>query len=140
MKYKVKFFTGKKVSFDFDGTLSDDFDGTLNPQKSEIRDILTQVREMGNDVFIVTKRYSPKNKSKGIINEHIDVLKLASELKVPGDKVFFTNRELKGEKLSHLDVDMHFENSEPECQQINSLNKKIKTILITDPYWRDLIY
>ena len=139
-KYKVKNITGKTISFDFDGTLSDDFDDTFNSQKEEIKDILNQYRSLGNKVFIVTKRYSAKNGSLGKVNEHIDVYKLGLELGLSDNEIFFTERNLKGVMLSHLNVDIHFENSEYELHDINTYSKKTQVILITDPYWRDLIY
>lgn len=140
MKYKVKPITKKKISFDFDGTLNDDFDGTFNPQKEEIKDIFNQLRALGNQVYIVTKRYSAKNSSLGIKNEHIDVYKLAAELGLSNNEVFFTERNLKGTFLDSLGVDIHFENSEYELNDISTFSKKTQVVLITDPYWRDLIY
>lgn len=140
MKYKVKPITNKKISFDFDGTLSDEFDGKLNKQKDEIQSILKQYMEMGNDVYIVTKRHSPQNGTMGKVNEHIDVLMLASKLGISGKNVIFTDRKLKAEKLMEMEVDVHFENGDYELHYLNSFNHNINVVMVTDPYWRDLVY
>jgi hypothetical protein len=139
MKFKVKPITGKKITFDFDGTLEDDFDGTINKQKEEIKNVLKQLM-ITNEIFIVTKRHSPKNSSLGKINEHIDVLRLAMELGIPGKNIIFTDRMLKAETLIQMGSDIHFENSEMEVQYMNQFQHNTQLVLITDPYWRDLVY
>ena len=121
--YKVKNITGKKISFDFDGTLSDEFDKTPNPQKKEIQNVLNQLKEMGNDIYIITKRHSPKNGSMGKINEHIEVLQMASEMGLSGNNVVFTDRQLKAETLIKMGINIHFENSDFELQYLNTLNQ-----------------
>lgn len=138
--YKVKNITDKKISFDFDGTLSDEFDKTLNLQKKEIQNVFRQLKEMGNDVYIITKRHSPKNGSMGKINEHIEVLQLAAEMGISGKNVIFTDRQLKAETLIKMGINIHFENSDFELQYLNTLNHNVNMVMITDPYWRDLIY
>jgi len=138
--YRVKNITGKKISFDFDGTLSDEFDKTLNLQKKEIQNVFKQLKEMGNDIYIITKRHSPKNGSMGKVNEHIEVLQLASEMGLPGKNVVFTDRQLKAETLIKMGINIHFENSDFELQYLNTFNHNVEVIMITDPYWRDLIY
>lgn len=140
MRYKVKNITGKRISFDYDGTLSDDFDGAINQQKNEIQDILTQLISMGNEVFIVTKRHSFANRFMGKINEYADVLQTAFKLKVPISNVIFTDRQFKAETLIKMKIDIHFENSDFEISYMNGLKHNIQNILITDPYWRDIIY
>lgn len=140
MKYKIKSLTGKKISFDFDGTLEDDFDNTINPQKEEIQSILKEYLKSNNDVYIITKRYSPENSNNGKINEHIDVYRMAVDLGIPGNKIIFTNRTLKSEIIRLLGIDIHFENSQYEVDEILKYTDKVKVVLITDPYWRDLVY
>ncbi len=39
-----------------------------------------------------------------------------------------------------MQIDIHFENSDFEIQYLNQLNHNIVSVLITDPYWRDIIY
>ena len=140
MKYKIKKITNKRISFDFDGTLEDDFDNTINYQKEEIQNILTQLQSLGNEIFIVTKRYSDKNCHLGKFNEHMEVYHLALKLKIPDGNIIFTDRELKAETLIRLGVDYHFENSDFEILHMNTMTHNIQNILITDPYWRDIIY
>lgn len=138
--YRVKNTTGKKISFDFDGTLSDEFDNTPNLQKKEIQNVFKQLKEMGNDVYIITKRHSPKNGSMGKVNEHIEVLQLAAEMGISGNNVVFTDRQLKAETLIKMGINIHFENSDFELQYLNTFNHDVNVVMITDPYWRDLIY
>jgi hypothetical protein len=140
MKYKIRPIINKKISFDFDGTLTDDFDGSLNELKDEIQSILKQYKQLGNDVYIVTKRFSPSNSSLGKVNEHIDVLKVASELEISGKNIIFTNRNLKAEKLIELGIDIHFENGDYELHYLNSFKHNINVVMITEPYWRDIVY
>lgn len=54
----IKPVSGKLITFDFDGTLEDEFDDTFNTQKEEVQNICKQLIQMGNDVRILTKRYS----------------------------------------------------------------------------------
>ena len=118
-------------SFDFDGTLDDDFDSTPNFQKSEIQDICKQLISSGKRVCIITKRYKNNN------NEHLKVYKLASELGVT--EIYFTDRELKNNKIYDLGINCHFENDEYESYMIkNTTNCKV--IYIEDKNWRDLVY
>lgn len=140
MKYKVKNISGKKISFDFDGTLADDFDNTINSQKEEVQDICRQLIEMGNQVYLVTKRYSPTNSSLGKKNEHLEVVDMASKLNIPKENVVFTDRELKAETLIKMNIDLHFENSDFELNYLNSFEHNVNMVLITDSYWRDIIY
>lgn len=103
-----------RISFDFDGTLADDFDGTPNDQKDRVIAKLRELQAENHEVFIVTKRFSADNSSLGIVNEHIDVYQLASELGISGKNVVFTNRELKADTLHKLAINQHYENSDIE--------------------------
>lgn len=122
-----------KISFDFDGTLDDDFDGTVNSQKEEIQSICKELVKQGKDVCIITKRYgSPQ------YGECDRVYKLASELGV--NKVYFTDRVLKHEKVFELGIQAHFENTGYECGVIQQKSPSTLLIHVEDPYWRDLVY
>jgi hypothetical protein len=140
MRYKVKNISGKRVSFDFDGTLADDFDDTINSQKDEVQDICRQLIEMGNQVYLITKRYSPVNSSLGKMNEHLEVFDMASKLNIPKENVVFTDRELKAETLIKMNIDLHFENSDFELNYLNTFKNNVNMVLITDSYWRDIVY
>lgn len=143
-KMNIKKISGKQITFDFDGTLDDEFDGKLNSQKEEIQDICKQLIEMGNDVRILTKRYSSEFKNLGKGNEHLIVYDLASKLGIPPDKVHFTNREMKFGFIVQNKVDIHFENAQYEVELIDQAslenNQKCLVVPVEDPYWRDLIY
>jgi len=47
---------------------------------------------------------------------------------------------LKAETLIKMGINIHFENSDFELQYLNTFNHNVEVIMITDPYWRDLIY
>jgi hypothetical protein len=141
---KVKSIKDKLITFDFDGTLDDEFDGTINHQKDEVQNICRQLIQMGNDVRILTKRYSKDYASLGKGNEHLIVYDLAGKLGIPESKVHFTNREMKFGFIVKNKVDIHFENAQYEvdlihqsCQENNS---KCVVVPVEDPYWRDLVY
>lgn len=104
-----------RVSFDFDGTLADHFDGTPNDQKHKVIEALRDHQARGHDVYIVTKRYSPEKSSLGLVNEHIDTLRLAAGLSIPRDRVVFTDRALKADVLHRLRVDRHYDDCEFEA-------------------------
>lgn len=123
LKYNV-------FSFDFDGTLDDDFDGTLNTQKDEIREICRQLITHGKKVYIITKRLGPNH------NESKKVIDLSKQLLI--NNIYFTNRELKTDKIRELSVEVHFENDKYESDIIEKI--PIIVIHIEDPYWRDLVY
>jgi len=133
MAFKPK-IVEHKISFDFDGTLDDDFDGTTNPVKEEIQEICRNLIRSGKQVCIITKRYGPESG----MGETDKVYKIALDLGI--SEVHFTNRELKDKKIQDLGIEVHFENSEYESQVIQFTNPNCLVVLITDPYWRDLVY
>ena len=131
---KIPKIVESKISFDFDGTLDDDFDDTPNPQKEEIISICKHLLSEGKDVCIITKRYDPKTG----LNESDKVFDLAKKIGVKN--VYFTNRELKHKKIAELGIQLHFENSQPEADIIQAHSPSTLLVVITDPYWRDLVY
>lgn len=129
-----------KISFDFDGTLVDDFYGEYNGQKEEIQKICMDLIDNGHEVYIVTKRFGEEYKDMGKRNEHVEVYELAEKLGIKKERVFFTNRHWKHEKLNALGINVHFENSEPEVDAIRLKTPNIRVVYVEDPYWRDLKY
>ncbi len=130
-----------KISFDFDGTLDDEFGGYFNEQKEEIQNLAKKYISEGHDVCIITKRYGPEFSSYGLVDEHLVVFDLAKELGI--EKVYFTNRDMKFDKIIELKIDRHFENSQYEVDLINQkcqeFNHKCMVIPVEDSSWRDLI-
>lgn len=127
-----------KISFDYDGTLADDFDGSTNYEKDKVIAKLKELQSENHEIFIVTKRFSPNNAHKGLVNEHIDVLRLAAELKIPGTKVIFTDRKFKADKLIELTIDQHFENSNEELYYFlnNHTNSSMNYIMVSSSPWK----
>lgn len=127
-----------KISFDFDGTLADEFDGTVNHQKEKVIAKLKELQAENHEIFIVTKRFSPQNANMGIVNEHIDVLRLASELGISGKNVIFTNRELKADTLHKLSINQHYENSDVELDYFlrNHKVSSMNYIMVNRTPWK----
>lgn len=141
---KIQKITNKIITFDFDGTLEDHFDGTKNKQKEEIQDVCKQLIDLGNDVRILTKRYSSEFHNLGIGKEHESVYNLANKLNIPLSNVHFTNRSMKSESIIKMGVNIHFEDEKEEVDLINDEchknNHICLAIPVKDHYWRDLIY
>ena len=132
-----------RISFDFDGTLVDEFGGhPSNNQKDEVQGLAKKYLSQGHEVIIITKRFGPENKDKGIRNEHLEVQHLAKKLGI--EKIYFTNREMKFSYIINLGVDRHFENDDYEVKLINQAcqekGHKCLVVPVEDPYWRDLVY
>ena len=130
------------ISFDFDGTLEDEFGGfPKNNQKEFIQSLAKKYISEGHDVMILTKRYGPEFKDRGLKNEYLTVYYLARELGI--DKVYFTNREMKFSFILNMKIDMHFENDEYEVNLINRacLEKAHNCLVVPveENGWRDLI-
>ena len=91
--------------------------------------------------MILTKRYGPEFKDRGLKNEYLTVYYLARELGI--DKVYFTNREMKFSFILNMKIDMHFENDEYEVDLINrACLEKVHNCLVVpveENGWRDLI-
>ena len=132
--------SGKKISFDFDGTLEDDFGGEPNRHKEDVQKICRQLLENGRDVYIITKRYGPENSSLGKGNEHLVVYEAARKLGIPMNKVHFTNRIMKYELISKMGIDSHFENADYEVDLIKQYCPQVTVVWVEDPYWKDLVY
>jgi len=127
-----------RVSFDFDGTLSDHFDGALNPSREAVVSELKRLVSLEHDVFIVTKRYSPEKSRHGLVNEHIEPLSLAAYLGIPRDRVVFTDRALKADKLHSMGVGLHFDDCEYELEYFlrRYPDSKMGFALVSSDPWR----
>ena len=131
-----------KISFDFDGTLVDEFGGLpKNEQKEFIQSLVKKYKNLGHDVMILTKRYGPEFKNKGLRNEYEPVYYLAKELGIK--KVQFTNREMKFSYIINMNIDVHFDDDKYESQLIkqvcNEKNHKCLVINIKEKNWQDIL-
>lgn len=81
-----------KVSIDYDGTLSTD----------KGQELYKELIDAGNDVYIVTARNEKEGES---------VLALAKQLRIPQDKVLFTNGGPKSEVLNRIGITKHYDNN-----------------------------
>ena len=98
---KEKFDGKPKVSLDYDGVLS-------TPQGEEL---YKELVDAGNDVYIVTAR----NEAEGT-----DVLNKAKALRLPQDKVLFTNGQPKSDVLKRIGITKHYDNN---IDVINEIKK-----------------
>lgn len=130
-----------RVSFDFDGTLGHPFGsdqtGERNDQINKIQKYALSYIKDGHQVFIITKRYGPENKNLGLRYEHLPVYDLAFKLGIDLNNVHFTNRDMKTDKILSLNIDIHFDDDQYECDLISSIG--VKVIPVHDPYWEDLV-
>ena len=93
-------FDGKpKVSLDYDGVLS-------TPQGEEL---YKELIDAGNDVYIVSAR----NESEGR-----DILDKAKSLRLPQDRVLFTNGAPKSDVLKRIGITKHYDNNEDVINEI----------------------
>jgi len=100
-------FDGKpKVSLDYDGVLS-------TPQGKEL---YKELIDAGNDVYIVTAR----NESEGR-----DILDEAKSLRLPQDKVLFTNGAPKSDVLNRIGITKHYDNN---IDVINEIKKNAPSV------------
>lgn len=94
-----------KIGFDFDETLS----------TSRGKDLAKEYLSKNDELFIVTARQSDNSES---------VYKVADELGISHDKIFFTNGKDKYEKVAELGLDKFYDNN---TEQIKKINENTKT-------------
>lgn len=87
--------------------ISIDYDDTLSTQRG--KDLARRLINEGNDLYIVTRRRK---------TESNDVYRVAKELGIPIDKVFFTEGQLKWRKLKELRIQRHIDNNPDEIAAI----------------------
>ena len=106
---KEKFADKPKVSIDYDGTLS-------TPAGE---DLYKELIAQGNDVYIVTAR----NEMEGAT-----VLQKAKELRIPQDKVIFTNGKDKSPILKSLGISKHYDNNPDVIAEIKKNAPEIEGV------------
>ncbi len=127
-----------RISFDYDGTLADHFDGSENDQKEKVLAKLRQLQSEGHAIYIVTKRYSPARAHLGLVNEHIDPLRLAAQLSIPGQNVVFTDRALKADRLHELGIDQHYDDCDVELEYFldRHTNSSMNYVMVSRRPWQ----
>jgi hypothetical protein len=103
--------------------ISIDYDDTLSTQRG--KDLARRLINEGNDLYIVTRRFK---------NESYDVYKVAEQLGIPRDKVFFTQGQLKWRKLKELRIQRHIDNNPDEIDAI----KKNAPLIRADKFGYDV--
>ena len=102
-------FAASKVGFDFDDTLT----------TKKMQDKALQLIRNGVEVYIVTRRQKSASEA---------VYKLADELGIKRDNIFFTEGKLKWETIKRLGLDTFYDNNNNEIQHIND-NTSTRAIL-----------
>jgi len=108
-----------KISFDFDGTLG---------HKPHIQRLAQELcRDPFNEVHIITRRYGYIHPKAG--DELSDVLKVASMLNIPKERIHFMNREMKVGKIKELEIDIHWDDDIQEIALIRRQLPQCKGLL-----------
>jgi len=88
-----------RLSFDFDGCLG---------HKPHIQRLAQELcRDPYNEVHIITRRFGTPQ--PGIKDEVSDVLKIASILNIPAERIHFMNRQYKWTKIKELGIQIHWD-------------------------------
>jgi hypothetical protein len=106
---KEKFADKPKVSLDYDGVLS-------TPQGEELYKDLV---DAGNDVYIVTARNEAEGES---------VLAKAKALRLPQDKILFTNGQPKSDVLKRIGITKHYDNNPDVLAEIKKNAPDVEAI------------
>lgn len=101
-----------KVSFDFDGTLEHKY----------VQEIALRNLKVGDEVYIVTSR------CKDNYNE--DLFKIAEQLGIKKDNIYFTNGQYKADALRGLGVELHYDDMYDEVNEINVSVNNCMAVLV----------
>lgn len=101
----------------FANDVSIDFDDTLSTQRGQ--EMAKMLLDQGVNLFIVTRR------SK---SESEDVYKIAEELGIPKENIYFTEGAYKWETIKKLGIDEHIDNNEKELELIKKNLPNVKTL------------
>lgn len=99
------------ISFDFDGTLI------------HMNHLVERFQRFGDEIFIVTSRVESKNNHQDIFDEALD-------LGIKRENIYFTNNELKLDKLKELNINLHFDDDSVEVDEINQNSTTCKALLV----------
>lgn len=91
-------------------TISFDFDGVLAEYK--MQQLAKKFINSGMDVWVITSR------KEGDFNK--DLVKVLDKIRLPIQKVVFTNKMEKHTFVAALNCDLHIDDSQYECDIINS--------------------
>lgn len=111
--------------------VSFDFDSTLN--RPDIKDFCKSLILKGIEVWVVTSRADTDNQPDWIINGfrqkqgNDDLFKITDELKIPRNRIIFTNHEFKSNFLPNGCI-WHLDDDWTEIRDIELNNKTIKGI------------
>jgi ADP-ribose pyrophosphatase YjhB (NUDIX family) len=134
MKTLDKGMNGDVVTFDFDQTIVKSFlnktvDGEETYQyggvNKEIIKRIKSFKQAGKTVFIVTSRDNHLEEGESAIKPTLQ------RLKIDVDGVFYTNGELKAQKLYELGSTLHFDDDPEEREAIEAYKKLHKDFKIT---------
>jgi hypothetical protein len=108
-----------KISFDFDGSLG---------HKPHLQKLARELcMDPLNEVHIITRRYGQVNEQHG--DEFSDVYRLANAVGIRPDRIHFTNRAYKLEKIKELEIEIHWDDDAKEVAIIRQYCPDCKVFL-----------
>lgn len=108
-------YEATKVGFDFDDTLT----------KVSMQNKALQLIKNGVEVYIVTRRQESASEA---------VYKLADELGIKRDNVYFTNGKLKWETVQKLGLDVFYDNNKNELDKIRENTNTVAELAFAESY------
>lgn len=100
--------------------ISIDFDGTLSTAKG--MELARKLIVDGNELYIITRRRKTFDEP---------VYNVAQELKIPRNRVIFTNGEMKWKSILKYGIELHIDNNPDELKLIDE-NTEAETQLFTN--------
>ena len=92
-----------------------DYDDTLETQRG--KDLARRLINSGYDVYVVTKRQSSQN---------ADVERIAKEVGIPKDRIYYTAGRMKWETIKRLGISRHYDNSQDEIDALRKYAPMIR--------------
>ena len=133
---------GKVITFDFDNTIVKSFENNTEGHQiqyqfgglnDEIIKRIKKFKDAGVTVFVVTSR----NVDMEIPESSVDTI--LSELNIKVDGVFYTNGNIKAEKLYELGSSLHYDDDPKEHEAIKEYANLHKNFNITVKYPDELL-
>lgn len=119
-----------KVSVDFDNTLT----------RIDVQKFVQKLKDEHIDVYIVTSRFTEESAKKANWHwlDNKDIFGIAEKLKIPKDKIIFTEMKDKIEYLENNDFIFHLDDDEYEIDLIENSDDSCRGVLVKDKNWLEI--
>jgi len=133
---------GKVVTFDFDNTIAKSFENSLEGDEIQYQfgginhEIIKRIKKFksaGFTVFVVSARWVSKEVPESSIQTMLD------ELNIDVDGIFYTNGDVKAQKLYELGSSLHYDDDPKEHEAVEAFSKLHDDFRITMKYPDELI-